>query len=85
MPIDPTPFEQEVVAEATKLTVEPTVLPLVGVVIVTPANAEIDAKIKARHKGEHRFMSKSLLRIKIEDRVKTTENKGNHTDEGRDP
>jgi hypothetical protein len=76
MPIDPTPFEQEVVAEATKLTVEPTVLPLVGVVMVTPANAEIDARIRARHKGEYRFMSKSLLRMKIEDLVKLLKTKG---------
>jgi hypothetical protein len=76
MPIDPTPFEQEVVAEATKLTVEPTVLPLVGVVMVTPANAEIDTRIRARHKGEYRFMSKSLLRMKIEDLVKLLKTKG---------
>lgn len=41
MPIAATPFEQEVVAEATKLTLEPTVEPLDGLLTVTPAKAAV--------------------------------------------
>jgi hypothetical protein len=56
-----TPFEHEVLAEATNLTDVPTELPLVGLLTVTPANAEIEArkriKIKMRlrtNRGVHR-------------------------------
>jgi hypothetical protein len=43
--MDPTPLEQdEVVADATKLTEVPTVLLLAGLVTFTPANAETLAK-----------------------------------------
>lgn len=34
------PFEQDVVAEATNLTPVPTVLPLSGLLTVTPAKAD---------------------------------------------
>ncbi len=44
IPIEATPFEQEeVVAEATKFTLVPTVLPFVGLVTVTPAKADVAA------------------------------------------
>jgi hypothetical protein len=46
MPIEATPFEQEVLLEATKLTEEPTVLPLLGLEIETPAKADAAAKTK---------------------------------------
>ena len=39
MPIEPTPFEQEVLAEATNLTEELTVLPFPGLDTDTLANA----------------------------------------------
>lgn len=44
MPIEATPLEQEVLAEALKKTLEFTVLPLVGLLTVTPANAYADEK-----------------------------------------
>jgi hypothetical protein len=43
MPIEATPFEQDVVAVATNLTEEPTVLPLPGLDTETLANAGIVA------------------------------------------
>src|ERR1700730_15981979 len=48
MPIEATPFEQEVLLEATKLTEEPTVLPLLGLEIETPAQADAAAKTKTQ-------------------------------------
>ena len=45
MPIEATPFEQDVVAEATNFTLELTVLPLDGLLTVTPA--KVDAAIKS--------------------------------------
>ena len=47
MPIEATPFEQEVPAVATNLTEEPTVLPFPGLDTDTLANAGIVAN---RHK-----------------------------------
>jgi hypothetical protein len=44
--MDPTPFEQEVVAVATNLTLVPTVLLLDGLDTVTPANAELATAMK---------------------------------------
>jgi hypothetical protein len=44
MPIEATPFEQEVLPEATKLTLVPTVLPFDGMETVTPAKADVAAK-----------------------------------------
>src|ERR1700686_4171201 len=44
MPIEATPFEQDVAAEATNLTEEPTVLPLPGLDTETLAEAGTDAK-----------------------------------------
>jgi hypothetical protein len=44
MPIEATPFEQEVVLEAMKLTDVPWVLLLAGLVTVTPAKADEAAK-----------------------------------------
>ena|ERR1022692_3644797 len=46
MPIEATPFEQEVLLEATKLTEELTVLPLLGLEIETPAKADAATKTK---------------------------------------
>jgi hypothetical protein len=43
MPIEATPLEQEVLLVATKLTDVLTVLPLLGLVTVTPANENTDA------------------------------------------
>ena len=48
MPIEATPFEQELLLEATKLTEEPTVLPLLGLEIETPAKADAAAKTKTQ-------------------------------------
>jgi hypothetical protein len=47
-----TPLEQEVVAEATIFTDDPTVLPFPGLLIVTPAKAETDARLKM-HRQMH--------------------------------
>jgi len=44
MPIAATPFEQEVLPEATKFTLEPTVAPLDGLLTVTPAKAVAQKK-----------------------------------------
>jgi hypothetical protein len=44
MPIEATPFEQDVLAEATNLTDEPTVPPFPGLDTDTLANAVIVAK-----------------------------------------
>jgi hypothetical protein len=46
MPIEPIPLEQEVEAEATKFTLDPTVVLLDGLDTVTPANAELPTKTK---------------------------------------
>jgi len=46
--MEATPFEHEEVALATKLTLEPTVLLFVGLLTVTPANADNAMKIKAQ-------------------------------------
>jgi hypothetical protein len=46
MPIEAIPLGQEVLALAAKLTGDPTVLPLAGLVIFTPANAEIVVNTK---------------------------------------
>jgi hypothetical protein len=42
--MDATPFEQDVVAVATKLTLVPTVLPFAGLDTVTPAYADVAAR-----------------------------------------
>jgi hypothetical protein len=42
--MDATPFEQDVVAVATKFTLVPTVLPFAGLDTVTPANADVAAR-----------------------------------------
>jgi hypothetical protein len=53
--MDPMPLEQdEVVADATKLTEVPTVLLLAGLVTFTPANAETLAKRQTRIAVERR-------------------------------
>src|SRR5579864_9831444 len=44
MPIDATPCEQELLLDATKLTDWPTVLPLPGLDMLTPAKAGTDTK-----------------------------------------
>jgi hypothetical protein len=44
MPIEPTPLEQEVDAEALKLTLPLTVLPFAGLLTVTPAIADATEK-----------------------------------------
>ena len=54
MPIEPTPLEQEVLAVATKLTVLPIVLPLEGLLIVTPANAGAAARANTRMEVQSR-------------------------------
>jgi hypothetical protein len=56
MPIDATPFEQEVVEVATKDTDPETVDPFVGLVTVTPANAA-GAQIANRHTYSIRYFS----------------------------
>ena len=52
MPIEATPFAQEVDAEALKETLPLTVLLLVGLLTVTPANADT---------AEHRARMESVL------------------------
>src|SRR5579864_2460213 len=44
MPIDATPCGQELLLDATKLTDWPTVLPLPGLDMLTPAKADTDTK-----------------------------------------
>jgi len=44
MPIEETPFEQEVLAFALKVTLVFTVLPLAGLLTVTPAKADAAEK-----------------------------------------
>ena len=74
--MEPTPLEQEVVAEAMKFTFVLTVLPLVGLVTVTPANAEIDAQKIARHRGECFLMSAFLLSDRSPDIFKLLKTEG---------
>ena len=42
--MEATPFEQEVLPEATELTLVPSVLPFDGIETVTPAKADVTAK-----------------------------------------
>jgi len=51
--MDATPFEHEVVAVATKLTLVPTVLPFAGLDTVTPAN-DLAAKRRTNVAAETR-------------------------------
>lgn len=51
MPIEPTPLEQELLAEAVKFTLVPTVLPFDGLLIVTPAKAEAVANTRMVKSG----------------------------------
>ena len=60
MPMEATPLEQEVDAVALKETLPLTVLLLVGLLTVTPANAEI---------AEHRTRMESVLKTCIFIRV----------------
>ena len=46
--MEPTPFEQEVLAVAANVTLVPTVLPFEGLEIVTPAKADMAARQKTR-------------------------------------
>jgi len=46
--MEATPFEQEVFAAATNLTLVPVVLPFDGLEIVTPANADVAASHRTR-------------------------------------
>jgi hypothetical protein len=50
MPMDATPFEQEVVAEATKFTGDETLEPSLGLLTVTPASAKLDKKHKRNNR-----------------------------------
>jgi hypothetical protein len=66
MPIEATPFEHDVVAEAAKDTAPDTVAPFAGDVTVTPVANAAGAKIPNRHTISDRYFSmqqfsKSLL------------------------
>ena len=60
MPMEATPLEQEVVADATNETDQETVAPFVGLVTVTPANAA-GAQIANRHTSNIRHFSMQSL------------------------
>lgn len=82
MPIDATPFGQDVFPLATKLTDDPTVLPFPGLVTVTPANAEVPAKNKMiRRKIRGCFFIRTYLQVESNSRlVSPFKAEGSHTD-----
>jgi hypothetical protein len=81
MPIDSTPFGQDVVPFAAKVTDDPTVLPFPGLVTVTPANAEVPAKTKMiRKKIRVCFFIRTYLQVEFNSRlVNPFKAEGSHT------
>ena len=64
MPIEAIPFEHEVEAEALKLTLPLTVLPLLGLLTVTPAIADAtEKKTKTAVDARTCFFIWALLRL----------------------